>query len=1614
MKLNRKRLALLPILGLLLFSYSLEAQELTICSRDDGGRDGSLFNQKFDHMRKKLQDPAIFGPSGVVSKDIFILKQVAQVNDAGLRRCDIWFSGNTGLWTEDEKTALKNWLDDGENHRFVMGGCDDNIEGIDDLCLAMGLPVQPHAVVPTELIESFAGDYASQPNPLTCGGATEVETSGNIAANFFESDQQVVLLRYVTEGAFPGVVTDTLTGYPKFLLSGDIDMWSNSLDVPGVTLQTDGLVSAGSDIKNANDLFMVNVFKYAADAVTGRIAANGGPLCASVYEDHDPVITGVLPDRLHDVGDRVEIDLSTYFSDADRDALNFQASVLPEGLTLDAETGLLSGSPTAVTSPSLRVVISVDDGNGGVAAKGDFSYVIKSHPIKLAEIPDQVEFVGDAVQLGVHQYFIDQDGDVLTFSAQNLPAGLSIDSGTGVISGTPTEKTVSSLRVVITVSDGNSELVAEDKFLYTIKSHPQTHPHQPLQEELVFYVDDVVRIDLSEHFVDADSDVLTYHATNLPEGVTLDTSTGIISGRLTTVRVPGEIVTVTASDGSGGVSATDSVKVVVYSHPKRVGSIPDRYAYVGDTVDFGLAQYFADADGDVLKYSLSGLPKGLAWDSDTGRITGKPTEVTLLPANVYVTVTDTKAIKPAQDAFVFDIHSHPELVREIPDQLGYVGDMVNLDLSAYFRDIDGDNLTYSADVLPSSLVLQADRGVLRGTLTEVSPAGVQVTVSVNDGFGGVHTEDTFLFKVRSHPKRVIPLPPVTNRVGDYVVFELAPYFNDADGDELQYGAEGLPSGLSLDTATGIIRGTITDATNSGPVNISVGDGNVTISSVLDWQVLERNHAPSLISELSDLHASVDEPIQGISLAENFTDVDGDTLIFSATDLPEGLSMMPDGKIQGTPTVVQVSKVMVTVADGRGGQQVRAFNYHINPAAEPVSLEDAVYWVDESAANGSTIVRLEVSDPNLGSAPEFSIRSGNEQGAFTLSDTGVLSVADGSVLNYEDLGEYVLEVEADDGSTKDSATLTIRLRDINESPVAVDDTAETIVGQPIEALDVLGNDFDPENDGLRVRGVAASHGEVRVLESGLLQYTPPEGFAGTALLTYTLADRNFGGLTDEAQVRIEVQRDHDRDGIIDQKDPDDDNDGIPDAIEGDGDDDNDGVPNRLDLDADDDGLSDAEEGAEDQDKDGKPNYLDTDADNDGIADLLEARVELALMYRLDTDGDGVLDSSWARGANGWADEAEKTAGAGQPRWALADSDKDGIPDVQDRDSDGDGLPDTWEAGHVDGEGNGEWDLSHSAKSVNGLASDVAQQANTKRLRDTDGDSVPDFRDLDSDNDGIPDVVEAGGLDINLDGLTDDELDEDRDGLADAQLKKPLPRPDSDADRVPNHLDLDADNDGLSDLRETAGVDVDRNGRIDRFYDRNNNGLNDAHEVLPTFLRNSDKDALPDYLDRDSDDDGRSDLQESGSEDLNGDGVVDALNDRDRDGLMDSVDVGETQGTDADADGIDDRADADFNGDVDTDGDGISDRFDGDPDGDGFSFPKRAGLHISGGGPSSLPDSNNNGLPDVIDPALATGVIRTGLSGAGCSLGQTARDPVLGLLLAWALLSLGWRAWRCRRH
>ncbi|MFT6971797.1 MAG: hypothetical protein ACJAXX_002372 [Roseivirga sp.] len=451
---------------------------------------------------------------------------------------------------------------------------------------------------------------------------------------------------------------------------------------------------------------------------------------------------------------------------------------------------------------------------------------------------------------------------------------------------------------------------------------------------------------------------------------------------------------------------------------------------------------------------------------------------------------------------------------------------------------------------------------------------------------------------------------------------------------------------------------------------------------------------------------------------------------------------------------------------------------------------------------------------------------------------------------------------------------------------------------------------------KTNGTVGDNGLDNTLDNGDTYVDVNGSFDNTQKDNFPDTDGDINGGGDVDWRDDIVGADTDGDGVLDDVDLDDDNDGILDIVEGNTDTDGDGIVNRLDLDSDGDGIPDNIEAQTtlgyiapgtfaDTDGDGvndiydgnnggttlvpvntdladSPDYLDLNSDNKTGNDTQEGGIILSGVINANgldnaytnggyTDVNGTFDDTQA---NNFPDADGDVNIGGDVDWRDAitgiDSDGDGILDQEDIDDDNDGILDVNENGGIDPLLDTDIDGIYDYLDTNAAGFIDTNIDGVDDRFDLDLDGIINQYDLDSDNDGIPDIVEAGGVDSNGDGIVDGTfVDTDEDGWSNVFDSNnggtALTDPDTDGDGLKNRYDLDSDNDGIPDIVEAqtttgfvapTGLDADNDG-IDNAFDSDSGGTLSSSPV------NTDGTDNPDYLDLDSDNDTIFDIVESGS-------------------------------------------------------------------------------------------------------------------------------------------------------
>jgi len=184
-------------------------------------------------------------------------------------------------------------------------------------------------------------------------------------------------------------------------------------------------------------------------AITATDAAGASVTTEFVWEveNVEPIVVTPLPAVSANDGDAVSIPTASSFGDTDGDDLTFSAAGLPEGLVIDPETGVISGTisgSSSVDGPYEVTVTATDSEGGNVSSTFTLDVNNPAPEVDLESLPSGVitdeVLVGAPFVMDISDVVSDPDGDaVLSFSSDELPAGLTLNPVTGRLSGIPTE-----------------------------------------------------------------------------------------------------------------------------------------------------------------------------------------------------------------------------------------------------------------------------------------------------------------------------------------------------------------------------------------------------------------------------------------------------------------------------------------------------------------------------------------------------------------------------------------------------------------------------------------------------------------------------------------------------------------------------------------------------------------------------------------------------------------------------------------------------------------------------------------------------------------------------------------------------------------------------------------------------------------------------------------------------------------------------------------------------------------------------------------------------------------------------------------------------------------------
>ncbi|MCO7233574.1 MULTISPECIES: VCBS domain-containing protein, partial [unclassified Cobetia] len=873
-------------------------------------------------------------------------------------------------------------------------------------------------------------------------------------------------------------------------------------------------------------------------------AESSSTLTITVTGTNDaPTVVATQGDQAHEDGEAItEFSVADLFEDVDNGAeLTYTAAQLPDGLSLDPQTGVISGTLSSDASQGgtegdgvHTVVLTADDGNGGV--------ITTSFTWTVANVVPVAEDNSDSLDEGVADTSVSQaQGNVINDAGTDSDGGNDNDdivvSGVGfgenVATGSAADSEVSGTygAVVIeadgsytyTLDNSNAAVQALDigdslveTFTYEISDGqggaatalltltingtndaPVLVDNAQPVEQNDADGDAVTPVDVSTAFADVDGDaVLTYSAANLPDGLTIDPETGVISGTLTSDASQGgtdgaHAVTVTATDDQNATVTTTFVWNVSNVAPVA----QDNIASVSEGLDTSST---SATEGNVLTDA--------ALDDSVDADGGNDTD-TLSVSGVGAGQTVVNAATTAEGTY-------GTISLDSVGDYDYTLDNTNPDVQALAV---GESVTETFTYAISDGQGGSDTAELTITINGTNDAPA-ITIATGDSISAALSEsDSGLSANGTLTVTDVDTSDSVTPTVEAVV---------ADGDVNGLSDAALLAMFSVDGGA-IIDGTANDGTlnwgfdssalpeafdhlEQGEVltltyQVAVADGNGgTDTQDITLTITGTNDAPVLVAgaQPQDQSDNDGDAITPFSVADAFADVDNEAVLsFAADNLPPGLvidadtgeisgTLSPDASIGGDDGVYTVT---LTATDENGAEVTTTFTWSV-ANVDPQAENDAAFVTegldagDSSDVSGNVLAAagagvndqadsdggndsdaLVVSGLAFGAVPSAFTAAGSDvegnYGAVTINEDGtytyalnnahedVQALAEGEVLSET----FTYQISDGQGGT-DTALLTVTINGSNDAPVIAiegDDSAAESLTETDDTLATSG-------------------------------------------------------------------------------------------------------------------------------------------------------------------------------------------------------------------------------------------------------------------------------------------------------------------------------------------------------------------------------------------------------------------------------------------------------------------------------------------------------------------------------------------------------------------------------
>jgi hypothetical protein len=303
----------------------------------------------------------------------------------------------------------------------------------------------------------------------------------------------------------------------------------------------------------------------------------------------------------------------------------------------------------------------------------------------------------------------DRDGDLLSYSASNLPTGAAFDPLNQTFTWTPDYTQAENYNVLFTVTDnGTPPMSASETITITVGNVNRPPILNPIGDKTV---DEGQLLQFTITAEDPDGNELIYSASNLPSGAAFD------PGSQTFTWIPGydqygsytDVRFIVTDKGLTPLSDQEAITIAVgnVNRPPVMGPIGSKTVAEGELLTFALTA--TDPDGEVLTFLADDLPNGATFDASTQEFRWTPGHDQSGNYEVEFSVKDSGSpVEVDSEVVTITVGNVNRAPVFTPVGTQQVFENQLLQFYVMATDYDGDGITYSTSALPNGASFDAN------------------------------------------------------------------------------------------------------------------------------------------------------------------------------------------------------------------------------------------------------------------------------------------------------------------------------------------------------------------------------------------------------------------------------------------------------------------------------------------------------------------------------------------------------------------------------------------------------------------------------------------------------------------------------------------------------------------------------------------------------------------------------------------------------------------------------------------------------------------------------------------------------------------------------------------